>query len=52
MMDADGAFRHLPEMGALRDQPAFDMSVLRVIRRRWVELMNAKNREGFRNGRR
>lgn len=40
MMDGDGAFRHLPYPGSYREQPAFDMDVLNLIRHQWVELRN------------
>ncbi len=52
-MDSDGALRHFPLPGARREQPAFDMDVLRIVRQRWVELMNEKiNPKGMPNGNR
>lgn len=42
MIDGLGTLRHLPEPGAMRDQPARDMAIYRIIRGRWVERMNAK----------
>jgi hypothetical protein len=44
MMDGDGAFRHLPYSGSYREQPAFDMQVLNIIRRKWNALRNDKLR--------
>ena len=44
LLDGDGAFRHFPGPGSIRDQPAYDMDVLRIIRHRWVGLLNDKNR--------
>jgi hypothetical protein len=40
MMDSEGAFVLLPYTGGLRAQPAFDMSVLRVVRAEWCRLLN------------
>ena len=42
LLDADGAFRNFPCPGSLRDQPAYDMEVLRAVRAEWVALMNEK----------
>lgn len=42
IMDANGAFIHLPYEGGQRAQPGFDMGVLRFVRNQWVKRMNAK----------
>lgn len=46
MIDGNGTFRHFPEAGALRDQPARDMYIYNIARCRWIEKMNRKNRLG------
>jgi len=40
MLDGDGAFAHLPEPGAYREQPARDMMIYSVIRGQWVKRRN------------
>jgi hypothetical protein len=45
ILDGDGALQHLPYPGSYREQPAFDMAVLRVIRQEWVRLQNEKLNE-------
>jgi hypothetical protein len=42
MMDGKGTQRHWKYPGAYADQPAVDLLVYRVIRSRWVELVNEK----------
>ena len=50
LLDGDGAFRHFPGPGSRREQAAFDMDVLRVVRQEWVRLQNEKIEESTRNG--
>lgn len=38
MMDADGAYIHLPVEGGLYDQPSVDMEIYDAVRQKWVEL--------------
>ena len=47
MMDGDGTFRHFPCAGARRQQPAYDMEVLRVVRGKWCELRNDDMKRQF-----
>lgn len=42
LMDGDGAIRHFPYSGAYREQPAFDMDVIGVVRAKWNELRIAE----------
>jgi hypothetical protein len=42
LLDAEGAFRNYPCPGSIREQPAYDMEVLRAVRAEWVSLMNEK----------
>lgn len=51
-MDADGAFRHFPEVGSRREQPALDMDILRVIRQTWCRLATAEMESKYGQGRR
>jgi hypothetical protein len=46
MIAGDGTFRHFPEKGSLREQPARDMEIYDAARGRWVERMNEKIRSG------
>jgi hypothetical protein len=46
MIDGDGALRHFPEAGPLREQPARDIEIYNIARNRWVERMNEKIRSG------
>ena len=39
-MDGDGAFAHYPRTGAWSEQAAYDMAILRLIRAKWVEMIN------------
>lgn len=42
MIDGKGTQRHWKYPGAYADQPAVDLVIYRVIRSRWVELVNEK----------
>lgn len=42
MIDGKGTQRHWKYQGAYADQPAVDLVIYRVIRSRWVELVNEK----------
>lgn len=42
LLDAEGTFRNYPCPGSLREQPAYDMDVLRCVRQAWVGMMNEK----------
>ena len=44
MIDGKGTQRHWKYPGAYADQPAVDLVIYRVIRSRWVELVNEKIR--------
>lgn len=44
MMDGKGTQRHWKYPGAYADQPARHTMIYRVIRGRWVELVNAANK--------
>ncbi len=40
LLDGDGAFRHWKYPGSYSEQPAFDMSVLRIVQRAFVKYKN------------
>jgi len=42
MMDGKGTQRHWKYQGGYADQPALDLVIYRVIRMRWVELVNER----------
>jgi len=44
MLDGKGTQRHWKYPGAYDDQPEVDLEIYRIIRCRWVELMNEKLR--------
>jgi hypothetical protein len=46
MIDGKGTFRHYPEAGSLREQPARDMAIYDIARGRWVERMNERLKAG------
>ena len=46
MLDADGAYAHFMHPGVLPEQPAYDMHVYDVIRRRWVQRKNEEITSG------
>lgn len=46
MMDGKGTQRTWKYPGAYGDQPAIDVLIYRVIRGRWVELVNAELTKG------
>jgi hypothetical protein len=50
LLDSEGAFAHFPRPGSRREQPAYDMEILRIVRGKWVELKNEQNTRGFSNG--
>jgi hypothetical protein len=50
LMDGKGTFSKWNYPGERAAQPAYDMEVLRVIRQRWVNLMNKRMEEKAKDG--
>ena len=44
MIDGDGAWVHFYHPGSLSEQPAIDMQIFSIAKKRWVERVNEKIR--------
>jgi len=47
LLDSEGAFRHWKHPGSYEEQPWIDIQIYKVIRGRWVELMNEKIKNDY-----